>query len=104
MVEGRKPEHPEKSSDEGELQKMPHTKAYKKFKIKPQPRLKPALAFGAFQESRRANHYIARRPRLSLGCLTSEQNSTCISGVDLPRQCTCCHRHLCLSPLTAFLA
>ena len=39
MKEGRKPECPEKTSDD-ELQKMPHT-AVRKFK--PQTRLEPAL-------------------------------------------------------------
>ena len=39
MKEGRKPDYPEKPPDD-ELQKMPRTKA---LKLKPQPRLEPAL-------------------------------------------------------------
>ena len=39
MKEGRKPEYPEKTPDE-ELQKLPHTI---EGKLKPQPRLEPAL-------------------------------------------------------------
>ena len=39
MKEGRKPEYPEKTSDD-ELQKMPQTKARK---FRPQTRLKPAI-------------------------------------------------------------
>ena len=39
MKEGRKPEYPEKIPD-GELQKMPHTKAQI---FQPMPRLEPAL-------------------------------------------------------------
>ena len=39
MKKGKKPEYPEKSPDD-ELQKKPRTKARK---LKPQPRLEPAL-------------------------------------------------------------
>ena len=38
MKEGRKPKYPEKTPDD-ELQKMPHTKAWR---FKPQARLEPA--------------------------------------------------------------
>ena len=56
MKEGRKPEQPEETPDDG-FQKLPHTKARK---FKSHPRLEPALVAGL--ESRRVDRYTTRRP------------------------------------------
>ena len=73
MKEGRKPEHPEKTPDDG-LQKMPHTKFSPKFQTSTETRTR-TLALVAGKESRRSNRYTTRRPKW--GRVENEHDKSC---------------------------
>ena len=83
MKERSKPNITEKTQND-ELQKMPHTKARK---LKPRPRLEPALGAGAGQESRRAVCWL-------LACLTSQQHASVSQGRICSDNFTPCHTEI----------